>query len=188
MKTKQTMTPSKLLLLSIVACSPLALSAQSNTNVPVKEIHPDGSTSTYTDFEHKNESARDKDATRNERKKAENREELNKHIDTNNDGVITDEERKAYKNRKEPMKDHLDTNKDGKISSEEKAAGKVKHDKWVDKHVDTNNDGVISEEEKAAAKQEWISKADTNGDGNVSKEEKNAFKKKYPERTLPDVD
>ena len=83
---------------------------------------------------------------------AERRARMMKELDTNGDGVVSDEERAAGKKKRvERMRARLDTNGDGKLTPDELAAatGRMKFDNAAD--VDTNKDGDISVDELEAA-------------------------------------
>lgn len=70
------------------------------------------------------------------------REEM---LDTNKDGVVSDEERVK---RMEPMRQRLDTNADGKLTPEELASSERRRMPFTDPAaVDANGDGDISLEE-----------------------------------------
>lgn len=82
----------------------------------------------------------------------ERRARMMKELDTNGDGVISDDERAAgHKKRIEGMRARLDTNGDGKLTPEELAAatGRMKFDNPTE--LDTNKDGDISADELDAA-------------------------------------
>jgi len=96
--------------------------------------------------------ATDKAAGREERMKEREAE-----LDTNHDGVVSEDERAAgMKKRAEMMRQKLDTNSDGKLTPDELAAakGRMKFDDPA--ALDTNHDGDISVDElQAAMKARW---------------------------------
>jgi len=77
-------------------------------------------------------------------------EDKTKDIDTDGDGIITEEELEAYNERKEKdISDKLDRNGDGKITQDEiDRYNKEKKDKT--KEIDTDGDGIITAEEVQA--------------------------------------
>lgn len=77
----------------------------------------------------------------------ERRKEREAKLDTNHDGVVSDEERLQ---RAAPMRDRLDTNHDGKLTPDELAASQRRM--FADPaKIDTNKDGDISLAELDAA-------------------------------------
>jgi len=73
-------------------------------------------------------------------------------LDTDGDGVISDQEREAgMKQRAETMRTKLDTNGDGKLTPDELAATKGRMHFDDPAALDTNKDGDISVDELAAA-------------------------------------
>ena len=79
-----------------------------------------------------------------------------------------------------------DTDKDGKLSPEErKAAGEARKAEILAKY-DTDKDGKLSAEERQAAaaarKAEMIAKFDKDGNGELSEEEKAEMRKSIPQR------
>ncbi len=83
--------------------------------------------------------------------------EMEAKLDTNGDGVVSDEERAAgIHKRAEAMHAKLDANGDGKLTPDELGAakGRMKFDDPA--ALDTNHDGDISADELAAAmKSRW---------------------------------
>jgi hypothetical protein len=77
------------------------------------------------------------------------------------------------------MKDRRDTNKDGVISDAEKSAARDKAKARV-RTGDKNNDGMLSREEARAAKgdvDKHFDAMDANKDGTVTREERRAWTK-----------
>jgi len=115
-------------------------------------------------------------------------EEILAKYDTDDDGKLSDEERKAAR---EAMKAECDTDDDGELTGEERKACMIKP-------FDKDGDGKLSEEEKAAFKEAWkkkmkerwsefhakckekrLEKYDKDGDGKLSDEEKQAWKDEW---------
>ncbi len=75
-----------------------------------------------------------------------------KDLDTNHDGVISDEERAAGRRKRiETMRAKLDTNGDGKLTPDELKAGVGRMKFENPTVIDTNKDGDISVEELEVA-------------------------------------
>ena len=133
-------------------------------------------------------------------------EELLKKYDTDGDGKLSDEERKAMQEdfRRQAEEEQLakyDTDGDGKLSDEERKVmeedRRSQADTWKQwgkdlqlKHFDADGDGKLDEEEMAAFKefekelkkigQEWeLAQFDLDGDGKITPEERKEVQKQW---------
>ena len=134
---------------------PAAKEAPTPTEQPSKQARPrpaDGSAGFANDGRERPRlpgegSARERDwddpAQRDEMRARmeERRKRREEMLDTNKDGVVSDQERQA---RMEPMRQRLDTNSDGKLTPEELAASDRRMGFDDPAAVDTNKDGDIS--------------------------------------------
>jgi EF hand len=106
----------------------------------------------------------------------ERRKERMAKLDTDGDGVVSDEEREAARDvRQKGMLDRFDKDHDGKLSDEERAAMRQERTAAMRTRLDRNNDGVVTPDELQGSRFSRISgDADTNHDGNISTEELDA--------------
>jgi hypothetical protein len=151
--------------------------------------------------EKKDESKKDESEKGESRKSDEQRKkEFMEKYDTNKDGRIDDNERRAYyeARKQEYMLRNYDANKDGKIDEQEKEAMEKKREEQRQKYLlnrwDRNKDGQLDEEEKSSMNKYYEERkkryeeyrqirdgfrkqADADGDGNLNDDER----KKYSE-------
>ena len=86
-------------------------------------------------------------------------------LDKDGDGVITEKELDARKSRLM----EADTNNDGQITREEMRA--YREARRAERNPDKNGDGVVSREEFTAAADERFDRLDKNGDGVLTEDE-----------------
>lgn len=93
------------------------------------------------------------------------------HMDTNGDGVITEDE---LSERAANLIEKADTDGDGAVSKDEmKAYHEARRKEWREKNnADKNNDGVVDRTEFLEKAQERFDKMDKNGDGVLSEDER----------------
>lgn len=115
--------------------------------------------------------------------------------DLNRDGKIGPLEQK----RMERLQAEADTNKDGVISDEERAAMRermIERRKKVMEEFDADKDGTLNEDERAALtaslkerreakRKEMLAKYDKDGDGVLNQEERQALHKDQPRKKDP---
>ncbi|MFD2158047.1 EF-hand domain-containing protein [Rubritalea tangerina] len=94
--------------------------------------------------------------------------------------------KKGCDKRRAHIIEKFDTDGDGKLSEEERKAAReameARKAEFIAKH-DTDGDGKLSDEEKKAAKDAFIAQYDTDGDGELSAEEREAAREagaKFP--------
>jgi hypothetical protein len=97
-------------------------------------------------------------------------------IDTNSDGVISDQERAAaMEQRRSAMRTRLDTDDDGVVSDEERAAAMQQRLSAMRTRLDSNDDGKLSSDELASAPRRMRfddpTAIDTNHDNDISDDE-----------------
>ena len=109
-------------------------------------------------------------------------------LDTNHDGVVTEDE---YLAAATAMYRQFDAQGNGKVTAGEIAASpraqeRVAHatERMV-KHLDTNADGVVSQAEYLAAAQKRFSRMDKNGDGFIDSDELPAHRWAHGARPRP---
>jgi Ca2+-binding EF-hand superfamily protein len=122
------------------------------------------------------------------------RGEIMKKFDTNNDGKLSEEERKNLRNEMSGLKTgtplllakKFDKDGDGKLSEEERSEFRkdlASKGRRLPPHLmqrfDTNGDGELSDEERSGARQAWedrkqemLNKFDADGDGTLNVEER----------------
>ena len=109
-----------------------------------------------------------------QQKRAEMKQKYFDRIDTNHDGVITQDE---YVAAATARFNKADTNGSGEITAQQIASSPrmVKREQRFAarevKHMDTNGDGVVSQDEYIAAAKARFAKLDKNGDGFIEADE-----------------
>jgi Ca2+-binding EF-hand superfamily protein len=93
------------------------------------------------------------------------------HADANNDGNITREEFLAGPTQRFAQ---LDSNNDGVISADERPQRRERGERHGRRHADANSDGQVSQSEFVAMGASRFDRLDANDDGNVTREEAEA--------------